>query len=49
MDMPYKELLGNLMYAKVATRRDFFNVMNIVNQFMLGPFKEHWVVAKRIL
>jgi hypothetical protein len=34
MDVPYKELVGSLMYAMVATRPNFFNVMIIVSQFM---------------
>ncbi len=47
--MPYKKLVGNLMYAMVVTRPDFFNVANIINQFMLNPSREHWLVVKRIL
>jgi hypothetical protein len=40
-DVPCTELVGNLMYAMVATKLNFLNAMNIVRQFMLDPFKEH--------
>jgi hypothetical protein len=40
-DMPYMELVGNLMYATVATKPNLFNAMSIVHQFVLNPFKEH--------
>jgi hypothetical protein len=29
--VPYKKLIGNLMYAMVATRPDLSNSMNVVN------------------
>ncbi len=48
-DIPYKELVGNLMYAMVATIPYLYNAINIVSQFMFEPSIEHWVVATKIL
>ncbi len=49
MDVPYKELVDNLIYAMVATRLDLSNAMNIINQFMSDPSRKHYIVTKRIL
>jgi hypothetical protein len=40
-DVPYMKLVGNLMYAMVATRPNLSNAMNIVHQFMSNPSRKH--------
>jgi hypothetical protein len=46
--VPYKELVGNLMYAMVAIGLDLSKVMSIISQFMSELFKKHWVATKNI-
>ncbi len=47
--VPYRELVGSLMYVMVATRPDLSNAVSIISQFMQDPSLEHWVAATRIL
>ncbi len=49
MGVPYKELVGNLMYVMVAIGLDLSKAMSIISQFMSNLSKEHWVATKRIL
>ena len=45
----YKEAVGSLMYAMVATRADIAFAMSVVSQFMSKPSSMHWAAVKRIL
>ncbi len=47
--VPYRELVGSLVYVMVATRPDLSNAVSIISQFMQDPSLEHWVAATRIL
>jgi hypothetical protein len=47
--VPYKEAVGSLMYAMVATRPDLAFVVSLVSQFMSRPRPLHWARVKRIM
>ena len=47
--IPYKEAVGSLMYAMVATRADLAFAVSVVSQFMARPAPMHWAVVKRIM
>ena len=47
--IPYKEVVGSLMYAMVATRPDLAFGVSMVSQFMSKPGPLHWAAVKRIL
>ena len=47
--IPYKEAVGSLMYAMVATRADLAFAVSVVNQFMSKPSPMHWAAVKRIM
>ncbi|KAF7372227.1 Copia protein [Mycena venus] len=47
--VPYRELVGSLMYANVATCADIAHSVGIVSQFCQNPGELHWLAAKRIL
>jgi hypothetical protein len=49
VNIPYRELVGSLMYANVATRADIAHAVGVVSQFCQNPGKLHWLAAKRIL
>jgi len=46
---PYRELIGSLMYACIATRPDICVAVNYFSQFQVDPTEEHWKGLKRIL
>lgn len=47
--VPYKEAVGSLMYAMVATRADLAFAVSMVSQFMSRPGPLHWAAVKRIM
>jgi hypothetical protein len=47
--IPYKEAVGSLMYAMVATRADLAFAVSVVSQFMARPAPMHWAAVKRIM
>jgi hypothetical protein len=49
LDIPYKESVGCLMYAMVATRADLAFAVSVVSQFMSKPGPMHWAAVKRIM
>lgn len=49
IDAPYKESVGCLMYAMVATRADLAFAVSVVSQFMSKPGSMHWAAVKRIM
>jgi len=47
--IPYKEALGSLMYAYLATRPDLGCAITILGSFAENPEKSHWNAVKRVL
>jgi transposase InsO family protein len=47
-DVPYREAIGSLMYAAVATRPDIAFVVSMLSQFLENPSQLHWQAVKRI-
>lgn len=48
-DIPYRQLIGSLMYLSVATRPDITHAVNFLSQFNNAPGKSHWIAAKHVL
>jgi len=48
-EKPYRELIGSLMYACMATRPDICAAVNYFSQYQSNPLEEHWKGLKRIL
>ncbi len=46
--VPYREALGSLMYASVATRPDISFAVSTLSQFLENPGEAHWEAVKRI-
>lgn len=46
---PYRELIGSLMYACMATRPDICAAVNHFSQYQTNAGPEHWKGLKRIL
>ncbi len=47
--IPYKAVVGSLMYAMVGTRPDLAFPVNMVSQFMSRAGPSHWMAMKRIM
>ena len=47
--LPYRELVGALMYLAVSTRPDIAYAVSYLSQFNSCFRTEHWVAAKRVL
>jgi hypothetical protein len=47
--VPYREAIGSLMYASVATRPDIPFAVTALSQFLDNPSEVHWEAVKRIL
>jgi hypothetical protein len=47
-NVPYREAIGSLMYAAVATRPDIAFTVSILSQFLETPSQLHWQAVKRI-
>ena len=45
---PYREAIGSLMYAAVATRPDISFAVSMLSQFLENPGEAHWEAVKRI-
>ena len=46
---PFKEIIGSLMYATMATRPDITFTTSILAQFNQNPSRVHWEAAKRVV
>ena len=46
--VPYREAIGSLMYASVATRPDITFAVSTLSQFLDNPGDAHWEAVKRI-
>ena len=49
IDVPYRQLVGALMYMTVATRPDIAFIVHRLSQFLDTPSEVHWKAAKRVL
>ena len=47
--LPYKSLVGNVLYLSICTRPDISYSVNRVSRFMKNPGEKHWIACKRIL
>jgi transposase InsO family protein len=47
--IPYKQAVGSLMYAMVATRADLAYAVSVVSQYMAKAGPMHWKAVKRIM
>jgi hypothetical protein len=47
--VPYRELVGALLYVMVATRPVFGFAVGVLCRFMANPGRAHWEAAKRVL
>ena len=45
---PYREAIGSLMYAAIATRPDIAFAVSALSQFLENPGEIHWQAVKRI-
>jgi hypothetical protein len=48
LNIPYRNAVGSLMYAMVATRPDIAVAVGAVSQYLNNPGIEHWKAVKRI-
>ncbi|TFY77263.1 hypothetical protein EWM64_g6750 [Hericium alpestre] len=46
--VPYREAIGSLMYASVATRPDISFAVSLLSQFLDNPGEAHWEAVKRV-
>jgi hypothetical protein len=49
LDVPYRSLVGSLIYASVCTRLDISTHVGELAKFMANPGREHWDAGKRIV
>lgn len=47
--VPYRNLIGSLMYLATSTRPDIAHAISALSQFNENPGEEHWKAAKRVL
>ncbi|XP_046145331.1 secreted RxLR effector protein 161-like [Osmia bicornis bicornis] len=47
--VPYRSLIGSLMYLATSTRPDIAHAVSALSQFNDNPGEEHWKAAKRVL
>ena len=45
---PYREAIGSLMYASVATRPDITHAVSALSRFLDNPGQIHWEAVKRV-
>ena len=46
--VPYRQAIGSIMYAAVATRPDIAFAVSLLSQFLDNPGEVHWQAVKRI-
>ena len=49
LDVPYRALVGALLYLSTRTRPDIAYIVGQLCRFMNNPGQEHWTAAKRVL
>jgi hypothetical protein len=48
-NIPYKQLIGSLLYIARMTRPDITFAVSLLSRFMANPGRIHWEAAKRVL
>jgi transposase InsO family protein len=48
-DVPYRSVIGSLMYLMVSTRPDLAAALSILSRFLANPGDVHWEAAKKVL
>lgn len=48
-NLPYRELIGSLMYLAVGTRPDIAFAMSVLSRFVSNPGEQHWNAALHVL
>jgi hypothetical protein len=48
-NVPYRQAIGSLMWAAVATRPDIAFAVSLLSQFLENPGEIHWQAAKRVM
>lgn len=48
-NIPYRSLVGSLMYLATSTRPDIMHAVSLLSQFNENPGPNHWKAAKRVL
>ena len=46
--VPYRQVIGSIMYAAIATRPDIAFAVSLLSQFLNNPGEAHWQAVKRI-
>ena len=46
--VPYKSVVGSLMYAMVYTRPDITQVVGVLSCYISNPGRAHWDAVKRV-
>ena len=46
--VPYREAIGSLMYASVATRPNITFAVSTLSQFLDNPGEAHWEAVKHV-
>lgn len=47
--VPYRSVVGSLLYLSLSTRADIAAAVAVVSRFVSNPGQAHWTAAKRIL
>ena len=48
-DIPYRSVVGSLMYLAVCTRPDLSMAVSALSRYCQAPQPKHWEAAKRVL
>lgn len=49
LKVPYRELVGSLMYLAIVSRPDIAYAVSVLSQFMTNFNAHHWTAGKRVL
>lgn len=47
--VPYRELVGGIMYLALGTKSDIAHAVSVLSQFNCIHEKKHWTAAKHVL
>jgi len=47
-NIPFRQLIGSLIYLAVATQPDLVYLVGILSKFLDSPTEEHWNAGKRV-
>lgn len=48
-NLPYRELLGSLIYISIVSRPDIAYATSVLSRYLDKPTKQLWIAAKRVL